>query len=100
MNIKSLGGSVATLCNWLTAWGVTMTANLLMSWSEGGSLFSLSVSCASFCLYFMRYYIVIIFSTGTFTIYALVSAFTVVFVKLWVPETKGKTLEEIQTSFR
>ncbi|XP_031115205.1 sugar transporter ERD6-like 6 [Ipomoea triloba] len=72
VNIKSLGGSVATLCNWLTAWGVTMTANLLMSWSEG----------------------------GTFTIYALVSAFTVVFVKLWVPETKGKTLEEIQTSFR
>ncbi|KAF9618844.1 hypothetical protein IFM89_002712 [Coptis chinensis] len=37
---------------------------------------------------------------GTFTIYTVVSAFTVVFVALWVPETKGKTLEEIQWSFR
>lgn len=39
-------------------------------------------------------------STGTFTIYMLVSAFTVVFVTIWVPETKGRTLEEIQFSFR
>nr|GMC94943.1 sugar transporter ERD6-like 6 [Ipomoea batatas]GMD00866.1 sugar transporter ERD6-like 6 [Ipomoea batatas] len=72
VNVKSLGGSVATLSNWLAAWIVTMTANLLMDWSKG----------------------------GTFALYALVSVFTVVFVKLWVPETKGKTLEEIQASFR
>jgi hypothetical protein len=30
----------------------------------------------------------------------VVSAFTLVFVVLWVPETKGRTLEEIQFSFR
>ncbi|KAJ8550089.1 hypothetical protein K7X08_033796 [Anisodus acutangulus] len=36
VNIKSLGGSVATLANWLTSWVVTMTANLLLTWSEGG----------------------------------------------------------------
>ncbi|XP_071912707.1 sugar transporter ERD6-like 6 [Coffea arabica] len=72
VNIKSLGGSVATLFNWLTASAVTMTANLLLTWS----------------------------SAGTFAIYALVAAFTVVFVRLWVPETKGRTLEEIQWSFR
>ncbi|XP_016498657.1 sugar transporter ERD6-like 6 [Nicotiana tabacum] len=72
VSIKSLGGSVATLANWFSAWLVTMTANLLLTWSKGGS----------------------------FTIYALISAFTVVFVRLWVPETKGKTLEEIQQSFR
>jgi SP family facilitated glucose transporter-like MFS transporter 8 len=30
----------------------------------------------------------------------LVTAFTLVFVILWVPETKGRTLEEIQWSFR
>ncbi|XP_010254812.1 PREDICTED: sugar transporter ERD6-like 6 isoform X2 [Nelumbo nucifera] len=30
----------------------------------------------------------------------VVSAFAVVFVVLWVPETKGRTLEEIQWSFR
>ncbi|OAY57401.1 sugar transporter ERD6-like 6 [Manihot esculenta] len=72
VNIKGLAGSVATLANWLTSWVVTMTANLLLSWNSG----------------------------GTFTIYAVVTAFTVVFVTLWVPETKGRTLEEIQSSFR
>ncbi|XVF73748.1 hypothetical protein PTKIN_Ptkin13bG0007200 [Pterospermum kingtungense] len=72
MNIKGLAGSVATLCNWFFAWVITMTANLLLDWSSG----------------------------GTFTIYLLVSAFTIVFVTLWVPETKGRTLEEIQSSFR
>ncbi|XP_050228088.1 sugar transporter ERD6-like 6 [Mercurialis annua] len=72
VNIKSLSGSVATLANWLTSWLVTMTANFLLSWT----------------------------SAGTFTIYSVVSAFTVVFVTLWVPETKGRTLEEIQSSFR
>ncbi|PSR88050.1 Sugar transporter ERD6-like [Actinidia chinensis var. chinensis] len=72
VNIKGLAGSVATLMNWMTSWAVTMTANLLLVWSSG----------------------------GTFTIYAVVSALTVVFVTLWVPETKGKTLEEIQWSFR
>ncbi|KAJ6740077.1 hypothetical protein OIU79_000256 [Salix purpurea] len=72
VNIKGVAGSVATLANWLASWLVTMTANLLMSWS----------------------------SAGTFTIYTVVSAFTVIFVSLWVPETKGRTLEEIQSSFR
>ncbi|XP_010254811.1 PREDICTED: sugar transporter ERD6-like 6 isoform X1 [Nelumbo nucifera] len=72
VNIKSLAGSTATLANWLTSWAITMTANLLLNWSSG----------------------------GTFTIYTVVSAFAVVFVVLWVPETKGRTLEEIQWSFR
>ncbi|CAM8882420.1 unnamed protein product [Rhodiola kirilowii] len=72
VNIKSLAGSVATLSNWLTSWVVTMTANLLLDWSTG----------------------------GTFTIYTVVSCFTIAFVALWVPETKGRTLEEIQMSFR
>ncbi|XP_037427252.1 sugar transporter ERD6-like 4 [Triticum dicoccoides] len=72
VSIKSLAGSFATLANWLTSFGITMTANLLLSWSAG----------------------------GTFVSYMLVSAFTLVFVILWVPETKGRTLEEIQWSFR
>lgn len=72
INIKGLAGSIATLLNWMTSWVVTMTANLLLEWSSG----------------------------GTFAIYAVVSALTVVFVTLWVPETKGRTLEEIQWSFR
>lgn len=72
VNIKGLAGSMATLANWLTSFATTMTANLLLKWSGG----------------------------GTFTIYAAVAAFTVAFATLWVPETKGRTLEEIQQSFR
>ncbi|KAK9009140.1 hypothetical protein V6N11_080609 [Hibiscus sabdariffa] len=72
VNIKGLAGSVATLANWTTAWVITMTANLLLTWSGG----------------------------GTFTMYACVAGFTIVFVALWVPETKGRNLEEIQSSFR
>ncbi|KAL9244133.1 hypothetical protein vseg_017940 [Gypsophila vaccaria] len=72
INIKGLAGSIATLANWLTAWVVTMTANLLLTWNSG----------------------------GTFSIYTVVCALTVAFVVIWVPETKGRTLEEIQWSFR
>uniref|UniRef100_A0A5B7AZ64 Major facilitator superfamily (MFS) profile domain-containing protein n=1 Tax=Davidia involucrata TaxID=16924 RepID=A0A5B7AZ64_DAVIN len=36
LKIKGLAGSVATLANWLSAWVITMTANLLLSWSSGG----------------------------------------------------------------
>ncbi|OAY83110.1 Sugar transporter ERD6-like 6 [Ananas comosus] len=72
VNIKSLAGSVATLANWLTSWLITMTATLMLNWSTG----------------------------GTFTAYMIVSVVTLVFVILWVPETKGRTLEEIQWSFR
>uniref|UniRef100_J3M9U4 Major facilitator superfamily (MFS) profile domain-containing protein n=1 Tax=Oryza brachyantha TaxID=4533 RepID=J3M9U4_ORYBR len=72
VSIKSLAGSFATLANWLTSFAITMTANLMLSWSAG----------------------------GTFLSYMIVSAFTLVFVILGVPETKGRTLEEIQWSFR
>lgn len=70
-NIKGLAGSMATLANWSTTWAITLTANLLLDWS----------------------------AAGTFTIYAVVAACTVVFVILFVPETKGRTLEDIQSSY-
>ncbi|KZV20181.1 hypothetical protein F511_01038 [Dorcoceras hygrometricum] len=72
VKVKSLAGSVATLANWLFSWIVTMTAPLLLAWSSGGS----------------------------FTIYMVMCMLSVAFVAVWVPETKGKTLEEIQFSFR
>ncbi|XP_047329696.1 sugar transporter ERD6-like 4 [Impatiens glandulifera] len=72
VSIKGLAGSVATLGNWFCAWVVTMTANLLLNWSSG----------------------------GTFLIYMIMSVITLIFTVLWVPETKGRTLEEIQWSFR
>ncbi|PWZ18409.1 Sugar transporter ERD6-like 4 [Zea mays] len=72
VSIKCVAGSFATLANWLTSFGITMTANLLLNWS----------------------------AAGTFASYMTVSALTLVFVILWVPETKGRTLEEIQWSFQ
>ncbi|KAE9457031.1 hypothetical protein C3L33_11055, partial [Rhododendron williamsianum] len=72
VNIKSLAGSTATLANWFCAWIVTLTANIMLNWSGG----------------------------GTFTIYMVMCIVTVAFVSLYVPETKGRTLEEIQWSFR
>ncbi|RAL40472.1 hypothetical protein DM860_006542 [Cuscuta australis] len=72
IKIKGLAGSVATLANWLFSWVITITAPMLLDWSSG----------------------------GTFMLYTVMSVFTIIFVSIWVPETKGKTLEEIQHGFR
>lgn len=37
---------------------------------------------------------------GTFYMYSAFAAMTIIFVAKMVPETKGKTLEEIQASIR
>lgn len=71
-SMKGFAGSVATLGNWLASWAVTMTINIMLEWS----------------------------STGTFLIYSLLCFFTFLSVALWLPETKGRTLEEIEASFR
>ncbi|XVF62699.1 hypothetical protein PTKIN_Ptkin09bG0029300 [Pterospermum kingtungense] len=68
INIKGVAGSLVVLVNWLGAWAVSYTFNFLMTWS----------------------------SSGTFFVYSGFSAITVLYVALFVPETKGKTLEEIQ----
>ncbi|KAF2287741.1 hypothetical protein GH714_002522 [Hevea brasiliensis] len=70
INIKGVGGSLVALVNWLGAWLVSYTFNFLMSWS----------------------------SSGTFFLYSGVSLTAILFVAKCVPETKGKTLEEIQES--
>ena len=49
VNIEGLAGSVATLANWLTSWAITMTANLLLTWSGGGLSLSLSHLCLVVC---------------------------------------------------
>ncbi|OAY27833.1 sugar transporter ERD6-like 16 isoform X2 [Manihot esculenta] len=70
INIKGIGGSLVVLVNWSGAWLVSYTFNFLMNWS----------------------------SSGTFFLYAGVSLATIVFVAKFVPETKGKTLEQIHES--
>ncbi|KAM0954280.1 putative major facilitator, sugar transporter, major facilitator superfamily [Dioscorea sansibarensis] len=70
INVKGIGGSLVTLVNWFGSWAISYTFNFLMDWS----------------------------SPGTFFIFSAVCAATVLFVARLVPETKGRTLEEIQAS--
>ncbi|KAL5768422.1 hypothetical protein ACOSP7_014973 [Xanthoceras sorbifolium] len=70
LNIKASAGSLVTLVNWSCSWIVTYTFNFIFEWSPA----------------------------GTFFICASVYAATVLFIALVVPETKGRTLEEIQAS--
>ncbi|KAH9786073.1 Sugar transporter ERD6-like 7 [Citrus sinensis] len=70
INIKGVGGSLATLVNWFGAWLVSYTFNFLMTWS----------------------------SYGTFILYAAINALGILFMIIVVPETKGRTLEQIQAA--
>ncbi|CAO2203025.1 unnamed protein product [Urochloa humidicola] len=72
INMKGTAGSFVTLVNWLGSWIVSYAFNFLLAWS----------------------------SYGTFFFFASICALTFVFVERLVPETKGRTLEEIQASFR
>lgn len=70
LNIKGTTGSLVTLVNLFGSWVVSFTFNFLMSWS----------------------------SYGTFLLYAAVNLLAILFIAKMVPETKGRTLEEIQAS--
>ncbi|KAK8508855.1 hypothetical protein V6N12_034957 [Hibiscus sabdariffa] len=70
MNVKAPAGSLVTLVHWSAAWITTYSLNFMMEWS----------------------------SAGTFFVFAGISGLTVGFVAKLVPETKGRTLEEIQAS--
>ncbi|KAL3725503.1 hypothetical protein ACJRO7_030520 [Eucalyptus globulus] len=70
INIKGVAGGFATLVNWFGAWAVSYTFNYLMSWS----------------------------SYGTFLLYAVINATGMVFMITVVPETKGRSLEQIQAA--
>ncbi|KAJ4823993.1 hypothetical protein Tsubulata_039251, partial [Turnera subulata] len=67
INIKGIGGSLATLANWFGAWEISYTNNFLMSWSSFGC-------------------------------YQCTEHSSIVFVIMVVPETKGRTLEQIQAA--
>lgn len=70
INAKGLAGSLVTLVNWFGSWTVTYSFNFLAQWS----------------------------SAGTFFVFASVCGLTMVFVTKLVPETNGRTLEEVQAS--
>ncbi|KAK9933627.1 hypothetical protein M0R45_020815 [Rubus argutus] len=69
IHVKGVAGSLVVLVNWLGAWAVSYTYNFLMSWS----------------------------SARTYYMYSGFSLLTILFVAKLVPETKAKTLEEIQS---
>ncbi|KAK1423683.1 hypothetical protein QVD17_18990 [Tagetes erecta] len=70
INIKSSAGSLVTVVSWFGSWVVTYFFNFLMQCSTEGTFFLFSGVC---CL-------------------------TIMFIAKLVPETKGRTLEEIQAS--
>ncbi|XP_049384977.1 sugar transporter ERD6-like 5 isoform X2 [Solanum stenotomum] len=70
INIKGQGGTLVTLANWFSSWIVTFSFNFIFQWSSAGVFFVFAIFCASI----------------------------VFFVAKLVPETKGRTLEEIQAS--
>ncbi|KAL6626526.1 hypothetical protein ACP70R_030252 [Stipagrostis hirtigluma subsp. patula] len=70
INMKGSAGSLVTLVSWLGSWIVSYAFNFLLVWN----------------------------SYGTFFIFASICGLTVIFVERLVPETKGRTLEEIQAS--
>ncbi|KAF5930349.1 hypothetical protein HYC85_031222 [Camellia sinensis] len=70
INVKGVGGSLATLVNWFIAWLVSYTFNYLMTWS----------------------------SCGTFILYGAINILAILFIVIVVPETKGRSLEQIQAA--
>ncbi|KAJ0079056.1 hypothetical protein Patl1_22793 [Pistacia atlantica] len=70
INIKGPAGSLVVLVSWLGSWIVSYTFVYVFDWSQ----------------------------SGIFFIYGGVCALGVLFIAKLVPETKGRTLEEIQES--
>ncbi|CAH8251632.1 unnamed protein product [Arabidopsis lyrata] len=70
MNVKVSAGTLVTLANWSFSWIVAFAYNFMLEWN----------------------------ASGTFLIFFTICGAGIVFIYAMVPETKGKTLEDIQAS--
>ncbi|KAJ6762809.1 hypothetical protein OIU79_023533 [Salix purpurea] len=70
INVKASAGSLVTLVTWSSAWLVTFAFNFMLEWS----------------------------SPGTFFFFASISALAFLFTWIMVPETKGRSLEDIHAT--
>ncbi|XP_056860724.1 sugar transporter ERD6-like 2 isoform X2 [Raphanus sativus] len=70
VNVKVTAGSLVTVSSWFFSWVIIYSFNFTMQWS----------------------------ASGTYFIFSGVSLVTIIFIWILVPETKGRTLEEIQAS--
>ena len=102
INIKGLAGSLVTLVSWTGSWVVSYTFNYLFEWSSAGDAsYNQTSSRLQYTLIFKNEFndgfgqII----SGTFFIFAVICGVGILFIGKIVPETKGRTLEEIQASF-
>ncbi|KAL0694616.1 hypothetical protein Bca4012_061796 [Brassica carinata] len=70
MNVKVSAGTLVTLANWSFSWIVALAYNFMLEWN----------------------------ASGTFLIFFSICAAGIAFIYAMVPETKGRTLEDIQAS--
>lgn len=98
INIKGTAGGLVTLVNWAGAWAVSYSFNFLLTWSSYGKINPLINIMFSFMLIKINKFNMLYSVSGTFLLYAAVNVACILFVVKLVPETKGKTLEEIQAA--
>ncbi|CAL4939564.1 unnamed protein product [Urochloa decumbens] len=72
IDMKAIAGGFVTLVSWIGSFVISYSFNFLMDWNPA----------------------------GTFFMFSAASLVTVLFVAKLVPETKGRTLEEIQASLK
>ncbi|KAL0414661.1 UNVERIFIED_CONTAM: Sugar transporter ERD6-like 16 [Sesamum radiatum] len=96
--IKGIAGSLVCLVHWSVAWLISYTFNFLMAWNAIGEQLLQPCPIKNLNNTFTVFLIRQLMTTGTFWIYAGFCLLTVLFVAKIVPETKGKTLEEIQAA--
>jgi MFS transporter, SP family, ERD6-like sugar transporter len=114
INMKGAAGSLVTLVSWLGSWIVSYAFNFLLVWNSYGkprrtkwyrilvrvlhTSIGINIDSAATSDDDIYIYVWLGRNAGTFFIFASICGLTVVFVEQLVPETKGRTLEEIQAS--